>query len=109
MYEFSVLLKKIREGANLTQEELAGVLEVSTVLISMIETGQKEASKNFVARLADKLGVRPSSILPFVLAGTDSDHQPSVIERNLISAGEKLQDYLIEVKSKKLGQYAYKA
>lgn len=104
MYNFRTLLKKIREEGALTQEELARAINVSTILVSMIETGQKEASKNFVVKLAERLEVRPSSIMPFILE-SDSNHAVSGVEKILIDAGEKLQEHLVKVKSKKLRQY----
>lgn len=106
MHSFSDLLKKIREEGDLTQEQLARAIDVSTVLVSMIETGQKEASKNFVIKLADKLEVRPSSILPFIFTDGETLHRVTGVEQVLINAGEKLQDHLIKVKSKNLKQYA---
>ena len=106
MYTFPELLKNIRSGGDLTQEEMAKALDVSTVLISMIETGQKEASKAFVIKLADKLDVQPSSIMPFVLVDKDgSQERLSSIEKSLVGLGEKLQSYLIESRSKRLRQY----
>ena len=110
MYKFKDLLKQIRNGAGLTQEELAAAMGVSTMLISMVETGQKEPSKALVVKLADKMEVRPSSLMPFVLP--DSDVTPSNmsgVEKAFVTFGEKLQTHLIEVKSKKLKQYAKKA
>lgn len=107
MYTFPELLKKIREEGNLTQEEMAKALDVSTVLVSMVETGQKEASKAFVIKLAEKMDVRPSSIMPFVL--DDELNKPqkiSGVEKSLIEVGEKLQTYLIKTKAKRLKKYA---
>ena len=66
MYTFPELIKKIREESDLTQNEFAKILGVSTVLISMIETGQKGASKGFIKKLAGKLEVPTSTIFPFV-------------------------------------------
>src|SRR3989344_2973128 len=104
MYNFPDLLKQIRSEGDLTQEDLARALKVSTVLISMIETGQKDVSKNFIERLANKLHVHPSSIAPFVLTG-DNMQKLSNIEKTLVAVGEKLQTYLIKTKSKKLRQH----
>lgn len=104
MYNFPDLLRQIRSEGDLTQEELARALKVSTVLISMIETGQKDVSKNFIEKLADKLDVHPSSIAPFVFIG-DNMQKLSNIEKTLVAVGEKLQIYLIKTKSKKLKQY----
>ncbi len=90
MYAFPELLKRIRDESDLTQEELASALGVSTVLIAMIETGQKEASKAFIVKLAEKLGVHPGSITPFLFANEKAE-KLSGIERTLVSLGEKLQ------------------
>ncbi len=106
MNNFQDLLKKIRNKADLTQEDLAKALGVSTVLISMIETGQKQVSRNFIENLAEKLSVHPSSITPFSFIEKDMDIKKlSALERNLIKAGSKFQDYLITTKAKKLREY----
>jgi transcriptional regulator with XRE-family HTH domain len=103
MYTFPELLKQIRKESNLTQEGLAEILGVSTILISMIEAGQREVSRNFVLKLADKMKVRPSSIIPFIFFdNTSRGNNLSGPEKKLISFGEKLQKYLIKVKSKNL-------
>lgn len=107
MYTFSELLRQIRGEGNLTQAELAKILGVSTILISMIETDQKEASKAFIRKLADKLETHPSSIMPFMFFEDDiAIKKLSGLERTLISLGEEFQNYLIRIKSKKLKKYA---
>lgn len=106
MYTFPDLIKRIREKANLTQGELAGVLSVSTVLIAMIETGQKPVSKNFIERLAKKMDVHPSSITPFIFSGDEfMTEKLSLLEKSLLKIGESLQDYLINTKSVKLREH----
>jgi transcriptional regulator with XRE-family HTH domain len=106
MYTFPELLKKIREEGNLTQEDLAVALSVSTVLIAMIESKQKDVSKGFIIKLADKLDVHPSSITPFLFSDDSYKIKDvSGIEKSLIRVGEKLQNYLIKNKAKKLKQY----
>lgn len=105
MYNFQDLLKQIRKEGNLTQEELARALGVSTILISMIEAGQKEVSRGFLEKLADKMGVHPSSIAPFVFHNENAG-KLSKVEKKLIGVGEKIQKYLIMVKSKGLKKYA---
>jgi len=104
MYNFRNLLKQIRKESDLTQEEFARALSVSTILISMIETGQKEASKNFVEKLAEKLDVHPISIAPFVFT-EDNAIKLSGVEKKLILVGEQVQNYLIKTKSKRLKKY----
>ena len=102
MYRFQELLKKIRQEAGITQAELADILDVSTVLISMIETGQKEASKAFVTNLGIRMGVSPSSIMPFVLKEDESTSRLSKIEKQLLALRGKLQDELIKKRAKNL-------
>ncbi|MDP2655980.1 MAG: helix-turn-helix transcriptional regulator [bacterium] len=106
MYTFPVLLKKIRESADITQEEFASVLGVSTILVSMIETGQKDVSKNFILRLAERLGVRPNSVTPFLFIDENHDKRNfSKLDLSLIAIGEKLQDNLVKNKAKNLRKY----
>lgn len=103
MHTFPDLIKKIRNEANLTQEGFASALGVSTVLISMIETGQKPPSKKFIQIISNKLDVHPSSITPFVYIGNNVEYKKlSSPEKALLKVGETLQNYLITVKAKKL-------
>lgn len=105
MYTFPELLKKIRDESELTQIELAKILGVSTILVSMIESGQKKASRNFIIRLAAKLGVQPGFIAPFAFSEKKEPCEISNLEKNLIILGEKLQYYLIKEKAKKLKRH----
>jgi len=106
MYTFSELIRKIREEAGLTQAEFARVLGVSTVLIAMVETGQKEVSKSLLIKLAEKMGVHPASITPFLFASSGpKDVKVSEVERMLIHWGEEMQRYLIEKRAKTLSKY----
>ena len=106
MYKFSDLLKKIRTEAGLTQENLAHVLGVSTILIAMIETEQKQVSKKFIEILANKLDVHPSSITPFIFIEDNLDHDKlSKTEKTFISFGEKLQNFLVKTRAKRLRAY----
>ncbi|MBU1033030.1 helix-turn-helix transcriptional regulator [Patescibacteria group bacterium] len=106
MYSFPEFLKKIREESQLTQEDLAKVLGVSTVLVSMIETGQKEVSKKFIKGLAKKMRVSAASITPFIfMEKDDSFRYLSDTERSFIKFAEKLQIDLINIKAKNLRRY----
>lgn len=107
MYTFPELIKKIRSEAGLTQAEFAKAVEVSPVLIAMVETGQKEVSKKLLLKIAERLGVHPSSITPFLYDGIGlNDKHLSPIEKQFLSWGVKLQHYLIKKKSKNLKNYA---
>ncbi len=105
MYKFPELIKQIRTEAGLTQSEFAVSVGVSPVLIAMVESGQKEVSKNLLLKIADKLQVHPASITPF-LYGFDlkgrSEEDLTPIEKQFLNWGIKLQTQLIKTRSKKL-------
>ncbi|MFA5129985.1 MAG: helix-turn-helix transcriptional regulator [Patescibacteria group bacterium] len=106
MYSFSEFLKKIREESDLRQEDLARILGVSTILVSMIETGQKDVSKKFIKVLADKMGVSPISITPFLILEKETTFKHiSHTEKTFIRLAEKLQIHLIQMKAKNLKRY----
>jgi transcriptional regulator with XRE-family HTH domain len=107
MYKFPELIKKIRNEAGLTQAEFAGAIDVSPVLIAMVESGQKEVSKKLLLKIADRLEVSPASITPF-LYGSEAaaGRKLSVIERQFLALGIKLQEHLISTKSHNLLKYA---
>jgi transcriptional regulator with XRE-family HTH domain len=100
------LIKKIREEAELTQAQFASVVGVSAILIAMVESGQKEVSKNLIKKIAEKLGVHPTSITPFLFVDegglTETSHG---IEKSFVKLGEKMQEFLIKKRAKKLRQH----
>ena len=108
MYTFPELIKKIRNEAGLNQAEFADALDVSAVLVAMIETEQKDVSKKFILKLADRMNVHPASITPFLFVDRDHlDKEPlGNIEKMLLEYGEKMQSLLIGDKAKKLRKYA---
>lgn len=107
MYTFPELLKKVREESELTQDQLAKAVGVSTILISMVETGHKEVSKSLVLKLASALKVSPNSIMPFVFFDQDGKTaEPTGIEKTLFEVGERFQRHLIKVKAKGLREDA---
>ena len=107
MYSFPELIRKIRAEAGLTQAEFAVALGVSPVLIAMVESGQKEVSKKLLRKIADTLQVHPASITPFLYGDEQRDTQNvSGIEKQFLAWGAKLQDHLINDRSKLLKKYA---
>jgi len=107
MYSLPELIKKIREEADLTQAELAEAVGVSTVLITMVETRQKNVSKELLKKLAKLLNVHPASITPFLFFDeANSITKFSKAEKLLIGWGEKMQEYLIRKRALTLKKYA---
>ncbi len=104
MYTFPILLKKIREESGLSQKQLADVLDVSEILVTLIETDKKEPSRKFINKLASKLEVSPSSITPFMIDVAEESNL-SLIERKLFNVASKIQEYLISKKSHNLNKY----
>lgn len=49
-------VKQIRVKAKLTQKAFAEKVGVSTILVSMTETGQKPVSRKYAQQLADTFG-----------------------------------------------------
>lgn len=101
MYDFPQLLKAIRKETGLTQVELASRLGVSSALIAMVESGQKEPSKKFVQILAKKMKVSPRAIIPFVYSGNKYD-DGSAFEKRLTQFGMGLQKQLISKKARNI-------
>lgn len=103
MYSFPELIKKIRHEAGLTQAEFANAIDVSPVLIAMVESGQKEVSKKLILKLADGLKVHPASITPFLYGeNIKNTKELSAVEKQFISWGTKLQNHLIKDRAKSL-------
>ena len=106
MLSFPDLLKEIRTSADITQKEFAEILDVSTVLVSMVESGQKEVSKAFILKMAKALDVHPSSITPFLFTEKEIIiNSLSVTEKALVQVGERMQVYLIKNKAKRLKKH----
>lgn len=100
---FPELLKAIRKETWLNQEKFAEKLWVSTMLIAMIETWQREPSKKIINILSEKLWVNSFSLMPFLSIEEVKDFDNlSFIEKKLYELWSWLQKELIENKSKLL-------
>jgi transcriptional regulator with XRE-family HTH domain len=109
MYSFPELIKAIREEASFTQGQFAEAVGVSAILVAMIESGQKNVSKNFVVKLAKLMDVHPASISPFLLIRKNEPVEAiSGIERMFIKFGERMQTHLIKDRAQFLKKYAEK-
>lgn len=103
IYSFWDLLKSIRKEWRLTQKEIASILWVSKILITLIETEKKEPSKAFIIVLSKKLNVNPISITPFLFSTDNNDL--NFLEKKILNIWLKLQEKLIKTKSKELIKY----
>lgn len=101
MKTFPDLIKEIRKELGMTQKQLATRLDVSYILISMVETGQKKVSKKLVIKLAKLLDVHPMSLSPFLFAEIKQENL-SPLEKSLMEIGEKLQEFLIKKRAKEI-------
>lgn len=105
MLTFDKLIKFIRREADLTQQEFAELLGVSTILVSMIENRSKEPSKKFVNILAEKLDVHPSAIMPFISFEDEIRIENlSILEKKLLRLGNELQEKLIKKRAQNLAK-----
>lgn len=105
MLTFDKLIKFIRREADLTQQEFAELLGVSTILIAMIENRSKEPSKKFVNKLAEKLEVHPSAIMPFISFEENLEIENfSGLEKKLLLLGQELQEKLIKKRAQSLAK-----
>lgn len=62
--DFGTLLRRRREAAGLSQRSLAKLSGVHQPVISLIESGAREASPSVRAALASALALRPSKVVP---------------------------------------------
>ena len=62
--DFGTLLRRRREAVGLSQRALAKLSGVQQPVISLVESGAREASPSVRAALASALAVRPSQVVP---------------------------------------------
>jgi transcriptional regulator with XRE-family HTH domain len=58
-------IKRFREKADLSQEELAVKVRLTQTSISLIETGKRGVSIATLQKIANALGVKVSELFPF--------------------------------------------
>lgn len=105
MKKFSSFLKELRNSAGISQSQLAEIMWVSPLLITLLETDKKEPSKKFVNALADKLWVKSVSLLPLIADDVIDTSKLTWLEKSLIELVDKLQVMLINKNAKKLSAY----
>lgn len=64
-YRLGRKIQKIRKEKELTQEQLAEKIRVSTTWIGYIETGYRRPNLKMIYKIANALGVKVKDIFPF--------------------------------------------
>jgi transcriptional regulator with XRE-family HTH domain len=62
--KFGQLIRRTREAADLSQEELADKAKLHRTHISLIERGRRSVRVETIAKLAHALGVQPGQLMP---------------------------------------------
>lgn len=80
-------LKAVREMNNLTQEDLAGVLNVSVSMVKKLESGENNITLTGLKKLKDKLGVSSD----FILFGDPNDNKHEAYSIKSASKEDKVK------------------
>lgn len=94
--EFGARLRRIRQDAELTQEDLAELASISRTSVVNVEQGRQGVSVHRLYRLAQALNVAPAELLPpapsadspQILLGDTSDRGKHAVQAVLRRAGE---------------------
>ena len=65
---FKDVLREYRRKSGMTQEQLAGLANISKGFLGMMETGERWPNVDMIIRLAEAMRVRPGEILDAVVA-----------------------------------------
>lgn len=60
---FGPVLRRFRQNKNLSQEELAALLDISSSYISRMESDLKKPSLDMIFRLAGALNIKPHELI----------------------------------------------
>jgi transcriptional regulator with XRE-family HTH domain len=69
LVQVSVAIREFRQQAQLSQDELADRMDMSTPYISMLESGKRYPSIEMLIRIAIALEVRPGAMLDRIAEG----------------------------------------
>jgi transcriptional regulator with XRE-family HTH domain len=64
-YKVGRHIQKLRKEKGLTQEELADKLHISLSYVGKIETGLRKPNMKMLYKIAEKLDVKVSELIPF--------------------------------------------
>jgi transcriptional regulator with XRE-family HTH domain len=98
------LVAKLRKRKNLTQAQLAELIQVEPETISRLERGVAAPSIPRVVSLAEALGVSVSELL--TASSPLSSDKVALLERELRSLSKSDQDFVLDVALKLAGRFA---
>lgn len=102
MKSFWNFIKEIRQGSWLNQEEFAKTLGVSKILIAMVESWQKSASKDLVWKLSEVLEIWKYTLFPFIDEENYQIESLSLVEKMMLENMEKVRDYILSKRVRKI-------
>ena len=82
-------IKRIREAADMTQEELATILDLKRTSITNIERGNQKPTLDALYRFCERFGLEISEVLPSVVEATRQDGRSIVIGGKAQEVGAK--------------------
>jgi len=82
-------IKRIREAADMTQEDLARILELKRTSITNIERGNQKPTLDTLYRLCERFGLEISKLIPPVSEVTREDGRSVVVGGKAQEVGAK--------------------
>jgi transcriptional regulator with XRE-family HTH domain len=82
-------IKRIREAADMTQEELAHILDLKRTSITNIERGNQRPTLDALYRFCERFALELSDVLPSVLESTRQDARSVVVGGKAQEVGAK--------------------
>lgn len=93
-------IKRVREAAGMTQEELARVLELKRTSITNIERGNQKPTLDTLYRFCERFGLDISSVLPSVADVTRAENRSVVVGGKAEEVGPKTAMILDQVRAR---------
>jgi transcriptional regulator with XRE-family HTH domain len=82
-------IKRVRESAGMTQEDLAEILNLKRTSITNIERGNQRPTLDTLYRLCEQFGLEITDILPSVVEATRRDGRSVVVGGKAQEVGAK--------------------
>jgi transcriptional regulator with XRE-family HTH domain len=82
-------IRRIREAADMTQEDLARILELKRTSITNIERGNQKPTLDTLYRLCERFGLEISGVVPSVSEVTRADGRSVVVGGKAQEVGAK--------------------